>query len=56
LSSSSPVAATTTSVELRFAFSSTHGSHASPRSRFTPGAQSFAVSRIAGTCSISVTS
>src|SRR3990172_9467470 len=56
LSSSSPVTATTTSTVFRSACSSTHGSHASPRRNFTFGETSRAFARIAGSCSISVTS
>ena len=55
LSSSSPVEATTTSAVLSWAFSSTQGSHASPIMWSTCGAHSLAISRTAGSCSISVT-
>src|SRR3990170_4391648 len=54
LSSSSPVTATTTSAVPRSAFSSTHGSQASPSRCSTSGAHSRAVSRTSGFCSMSV--
>src|SRR5205085_857890 len=44
LSSSSPVAATTTSASSTWAFSSTHSSHASPNTTVTPGAVATAFS------------
>src|SRR5436190_639420 len=56
LSSSSPVAATTTSAEATFAFLSTHGSQPSPSNSSTPGAHPSALRTVAGSCSISVTS
>src|SRR6266540_2655060 len=54
LSSSSPVAATTTSASATWAFSRTHSSQASPRTTSTPGAVLSILPAVRGSCSISV--